>query len=287
MAENILRVEGLTKVYPGFTLDKVSFCAPKGAIVGLIGENGAGKSTALEAILGLIRPDGGKVWLWGQEGESLEPAQREKIGVVLDGGNFPQGLTAEQLDRVLGRIYPSWQAKRYFALLNRLKVPGGKKVKELSKGMKVKLALAAALSHDSRFLVLDEVTSGLDPVVREDILDLFLEFVQDEEKGILISSHITGDLEKVADYIVFLHQGKVLLEKPKDQLLYEYGILRCGEEQFRALDRADLLAWRRQGYQWEALVADRKAAQRKYAQGVADPASLEEIMLMYVKGERP
>ena len=134
MAENILRVEGLTKVYPGFTLDKVSFCAPKGAIVGLIGENGAGKSTALEAILGLIRPDGGKVWLWGQEGESLEPAQREKIGVVLDGGNFPQGLTAEQLDRVLGRIYLSWQAKRYSALLNRLKVPGGKKVKELSKG---------------------------------------------------------------------------------------------------------------------------------------------------------
>ena len=151
--------------------------------------------------------------------------------------------------------------------------------------MKMKLSIAVALSHHSQLLILDEATSGLDPVVRDDILDMFLEFVQDEGHSILVSSHITSDLEKVADYIVFIHQGKVVFVKPKDELRYQYGVLRCGKAQFEEIDRADMVAWRRQDYEWEVLVADREAARRKYPKAVVDPATIDEIMLLYVKGE--
>ena len=162
-----------------------------------------------------------------------------------------------------------------------------KKIKAFSKGMKMKLSLAVAFSHGAKLLVLDEATSGLDPVVRDDILDLCLGFVQEEDRAILVSSHITSDLEKVADYIVFLHKGRVVFCKPKDELRYHYGILRCGAAQFEAIDKGEVLAWRRQDYQWEVLVADRAAAQRKYPKAVVDPATIDEIMLLYVKGERP
>ena len=150
--------------------------------------------------------------------------------------------------------------------------------------MKMKLAIAAALSHDPRLLILDEATSGLDPIARDDILDVLWDFVQDESHSVLLSSHITSDLEKIADYIVFLHRGRVLLEKPKDELRYQYGILKCGETQFAALDRADILAYRKQDYEWDVLVADKAAAQRKYPGAVIDPASIDDIMLLYIKG---
>jgi ABC-2 type transport system ATP-binding protein len=152
--------------------------------------------------------------------------------------------------------------------------------------MKMKLSIAVALSHGSKLLILDEATSGLDPVVRDDILDMFLDFVQDESNSILVSSHITSDLEKVADYIVFIHNGKVVFNKPKDELRYKYGIIKCGAAQFDALDKQDIVAYRKQDYAWEVLVADKGSAQKKYPNAVIDPATIDDIMLLYIKGER-
>lgn len=287
MQDNALTVKDLTKRYQGFTLDHVSFDVPRGSIVGLIGENGAGKSTAINAVLGLVQKEGGSVSFFGRPGEELDGAARSQIGVVFDGSNFPELLTPARLNKVLKGSYPSWDEGKFFSLLEQLGLPQRKKIKEFSKGMKMKLSIAAALSHQAKLLILDEATSGLDPVVRDDILDLFLDFVQEEDHSILVSSHITSDLEKVADYIVFLHQGRVVFCKPKDELIYRYGILRCGEAQFQALRREDMEAFRRQDYQWDVLVADREAAARRYPKAVVDPATIDDIMLLYVKGERP
>ena len=285
MGENALAVKGLTKAYRDFTLDHVSFEVPRGAIVGLIGENGAGKSTTLNAILGLVKKDAGSIEILGQPDEELSPQIRSQIGVVFDGNNYPDMLSARQLNRVFKNIYPHWDEARYLSLLKEMALPLDKAIKALSKGMKMKLSIVAALSHHASLLILDEATSGLDPVVRDDILDLFLDFVQDESHSILVSSHITSDLEKVADYIVFIHQGKVVFSKPKDELKYQYGIIRCGAAQFEALNKEEIIACRKRDYEWEVLIADRTAAQKKYPKAVVDPASIDDIMLLHVKGE--
>ena len=194
-------------------------------------------------------------------------------------------LSARKLNNVLKNIYSTWDENGYFSLLQKMSLPTDKKIKEFSKGMKMKLSIAVALSHHSKLLILDEATSGLDPIVRDDILDMFLDFVQDENNSILVSSHITSDLEKVADYIVFIHKGKVVFSKPKDELKYQYGIIKCGVAQFDAIDKEEIIAYRKLDYEWEVLVADRTAAHKKYPKAVIDPATIDEIMLLYVKGE--
>lgn len=285
MKENALVVHELTKKYSGFVLDGVSFSVPRGTIVGLIGENGAGKSTTLNAILGLIKKDAGTISILGKSEEEMDDGIRNQIGVVFDGSNFPDALSAKKLNNVLKNIYSTWDENQYFSLLQKMSLPTDKKIKEFSKGMKMKLSIAVAFSHQSKLLILDEATSGLDPVMRDDILDMFLDFVQDENNSILVSSHITSDLEKVADYIVFIHKGKVVFSKPKDELKYQYGIIKCGAAQFDAIDKKEVIAYRKQDYEWEVLIADRAAAQKKYPQAVIDPATIDEIMLLYVKGE--
>lgn len=285
MKENALVVKGLKKKYRDFTLDDVSFNIPCGMIVGLIGENGAGKSTTINAILGLIKKDAGTISILGKQDNEIDNGIRNQIGVVFDGSNFPSVLSARKLNNVLKNIYSTWDENGYFSLLQKMSLPTDKKIKEFSKGMKMKLSIAVALSHHSKLLILDEATSGLDPVVRDDILEMFLEFVQDENNSILVSSHITSDLEKVADYIVFIHKGKVVFSKPKDELKYQYGIIKCGAAQFDAIDKEEIIAYRKQDYEWEVLVADRTAAQKKYPKAVIDPATIDEIMLLYVKGE--
>lgn len=284
MQNNTLVVNNLTKKYRDFTLDKVSFSVPCGTIVGLIGENGAGKSTTINAILGLINYDSGNIELLGKQ-DTQDDSVRNQIGVVFDGNNYPEVLSAQKLNRVFKQIYSTWDESKFFSLLKKMSLPTNKKIKEFSKGMKMKLSIAAALSHNSKLLVLDEATSGLDPVVRDDILDMFLEFVQDENNSILVSSHITSDLEKVADYIVFIHEGRVVFCKSKDELRYKYGIIRCGAAQFDTIDKEEVIAYRKQDYEWEVLIADRDKAQRKYPKAVIDPATIDEIMLLYVKGE--
>ena len=285
MIRNALTVSGLTKQYGAFTLSDISFEVPQGTIAGLIGENGAGKSTTLHAILGLIRKDRGEISVLGSPIEELQPEVRENIGVVFDGTNFSEELTPRRLNKVLKGIYRSWDEDYFFDLLNKLSLPAAKKIKSFPKGMKAKLSLAAAFAHHPKLLILDEATSGLDPIVRDGILDMFLDFVQDEENSILVSSHITSDLEKVADYIVFIHEGRLIFSKPKDELLESYGIVKCGAAQFDRIEKQDIVAYRKQDYEWQVLVADRNSAQKKYPKAMVIPASIDEIMLLYVKGE--
>ncbi len=281
---NALKISGLTKTYKDFMLDHVSFAVPCGSIVGLIGENGAGKSTTINAALGLIQKESGVVSIL--EHESLDQDIKEQIGVVFDGSNYPEILSPRKLNRVMKNIYQSWDEQTYISLLQQFSLPPDKRIKQFSKGMKMKLAISAALSHHSKLLILDEATSGLDPVVRDDILDMLLDFVQDEEHSILVSSHITSDLEKIADYIVFIHAGKVIFSRPKDELIEQYGILKCGAAQFDALDRSDIIAYRKLDYEWQVLISDREKLQRKYPKALIVPATIDEIMLLYVKGEK-
>ena len=265
-------------------MDKVSFSVPEGSIVGLIGENGAGKSTTINAALGLIQKDAGYISIMGKE--ELDNDTKEQIGVVFDGSNYPEILSPKRLNRVMKNIYHSWDEHTYMSLLKKFSLPADKQIKQFSKGMKMKLAITVALSHNSKLLILDEATSGLDPVIRDDILDMLLDFVQDEEHSILVSSHITSDLEKIADYIVFIHEGQVVFFKPKDELTEQYGIIKCGAAQFDALDKSDIIVYRKMDYEWQILVSDREEMQRKYPKAMVVPATIDEIMLLYVKGER-
>ena len=279
-----LIISGLTKTYKDFMLNGVSFSVPCGSIVGLIGENGAGKSRTINAVLGLIQKQAGSICVLGKE--QLDNEIKEQIGVVFDGNNYPEIFSARKLNRVMKDIYHSWEEHTFLNLLKKFSLPTDKPIKQFSKGMKMKLAIAVALSHNSKLLILDEATSGLDPVIRDDILDILLDFAQDETHSILISSHITTDLEKIADYIVFIHEGQVVFSKPKDELIEQYGIIKCGAAQFEALDKSDIIVYRKMDYEWQVLVADRAAMKKKYPKALIDSASIDEIMLLYVKGER-
>lgn len=282
--ETLLQVNNLTKYYPNFTLDHISFDVPKGTIMGLIGENGAGKTTTIKAILDLIAKDEGSVTFCGKE-LSSSPSLKEIIGVVFDEINFYKTLTALQVRNILAAAYTQWDDELYHNYIARFDIPLHKEIKDFSKGMKTKLCIAAALSHKPKILILDEPTMGLDPVVRDDMLDILLEFVQDEDHSVLLSSHITSDLEKIADYITCIHQGKILFTKPKDELRYRWGIIRCGESLFETMDKTDILALYKDTHQINVLVADRKKAQRKYKTALIDSPTLDDILLLYVKGE--
>lgn len=282
--KNALTISGLTKTYQDFILDHVSFAVPSGSIVGLIGENGAGKSTTINAALGLIQRDGGQVSILGKE--EIDGDIKEQIGVVFDGSNYPEILSPRKLNRVMKNMYRLWEEQTYFQLLKRFSLPFDKQIKQFSKGMKMKLAISVAFSHQSNLLILDEATSGLDPIVRDDILDMLLEFVEKEERSVLVSSHITSDLEKIADYIVFLHKGKVVFSKPKDELIEQYGMIKCGAAQFGTFDQSDIVAYRKMEYEWQVLVSNREKMQKKYPKAMIVPVTMDEIMLLYVKGEK-
>ncbi len=283
--EYALEIKGLQKKYNSFNLENVDLRLPKGKIYGLIGENGAGKSTTMKAALDLIKKDGGEVLFWGEQLSEHPKKIKEDIGIVFDGINFYETLTPRKVGNVCRKAYQNWDEKFYQNYLDKFEVPTDKEIKTLSKGMKVKLCLAAALSHHAKLLILDEPTSGLDPIIRDDILDIFLDFVQEEENSILLSTHITNDLAKIADHIVFLHKGQVILSENKDDLIYNYGIIRCGSSDFEKIDRKDRLAYRKMDYQWNVLVKDKKKAEAKYKNAIIDVVTLEEMMLLYVKGE--
>lgn len=286
--ENILELQRVSKSFPtaGFALEDVTFSLPYGAILGFVGENGAGKTTTIGCILNTVNRDSGTIKLFGREMTDADTGLREKIGVVYDGDNFPSYWTAAQLARVMAGLYTQWDDALFQKYLADFHLPAGQKLRHYSRGMTMKLAIAAALAHHPQLLLLDEATSGLDPIMRDEMLDVFLEFVQDERRSILLSSHITSDLEKVADYIAFLHNGRLLLTASKNDLAYNYAVLRCRESQFLALDPQDILACRKRDFQIDVLVADGRAAQKKYRDVVIDHVSVEEIMLLLVKGER-
>ena len=286
--ENILELQQICKSFPksNFILDKLSFSLPYGAILGFVGENGAGKTTTIGCILNTVRKDSGTVKLFGKEMRDTDTDIREKIGVVYDGDNFPGFWTAKQLSQVMEGIYTQWDNALFQKYLEDFHLPVKQKIKNYSRGMTMKLAIAVALSHHPQLLILDEATSGLDPIMRDEMLDVFLEFVQEESHSILLSSHITSDLEKVADYITFIHNGKLIMTASKNDLVYNYAVMRCRESQFLALDPGDMIAYRKRDFQIDVLVANGKEAQRKYKGTVVDHVSVDEIMLLLVKGER-
>lgn len=285
--ENILELQQISKTFPksNFTLDQLSFSLPYGCILGFVGENGAGKTTTIGCIMNTIKKDSGTVKLFGKEMLDSDTDIREKIGVVYDGDNFPGFWTAKQLSQVMEGFYTQWDHALFQKYLEDFHLPAKQKIKNYSRGMTMQLAIAVALSHHPQLLILDEATSGLDPVMRDEMLDVFLEFVQEENHSILLSSHITSDLEKIADYITFIHNGKLIMTVSRNDLVYNFAVMRCKESQFLSIDPRDMIAWRKRDFQTDVLVPDGKEAQRIYKNMVVDHVSIEEIMLLLVKGE--
>jgi ABC-2 type transport system ATP-binding protein len=284
--ENAIEVKDLTKDYGSFLLDHVSFTLPGGTVMGLIGENGAGKSTLIKCMLGLIRRDGGSIRLLGEDNLAGGSALREELGVVLDESTFHDGLKAPQVDKILSNIYRKWDSALFESYLERFNLPRDKTFREYSRGRKMKLCIAAALSHRPRLLILDEATSGLDPVVRSEILDEFLNFIQDEEHAVLISSHITSDLEKVSDFVTYLHEGRVTLTGAKDELLEEHGRLACTRSDLDRVAADFVVSTRISQFSCEALIRNKREFRARYPGLTVDPVSLEDLMLFTARGEK-
>lgn len=284
--KNCIEIKGLCKSFDGFALDHIDLTVPGGSIMGLIGENGAGKSTTIKCILNLVRRDAGEITLLGRDNLADELTVKREIGVVLDECCFHENLRPGDVDQILRRVYPTWDRALFQDYCRRFSLPGNKTVKEYSRGMKAKLSLAAALAHRPRLLILDEATSGLDPVVRDELLEEFMAFIQDEDHAILISSHITSDLEKAADYIAYIHRGKVVLTGAKDELLERYGRLVCRRSDLERVDMTYVSGIRSSQFACEALIRDRAAFRKAYPHLTVDPVTLEDIMVFTVKGEQ-
>lgn len=282
---NNVEISGISKSYDNFQLKNVCFNIPAGAIVGLIGENGAGKSTIIRSILNIINLDGGNIKIFGEDSTSLPSSMKEDIGVVLDANVLYPTLTVKNVEKIMSNIYANWDSECFENYMKKLNVPTNKRIKVLSKGMQMKLLLAIALSHNAKLLILDEATVGLDPIVRTEVLNILLEFIQNEQNSVLLSSHITSDLEKIADYIVFIHDGEVLMDDVKDDLIYSHGIIRCTSEIFNNIDPKDIIKYNRKDMGYDVLVKDKSAMQLKYPRCVIDNPNLEDLMFMHVKGE--
>ena len=280
--ENAIEIKDLTKKYDGFTLDKVSFNVPKGSIMGFIGQNGAGKTTTINAILNIVKKDEGAIKLLGLDHEKDEYDAKKQIAAVFDELPFDDRLNAITIDKVLREVFEEWSSETFFNYLDRFSLPRKKKFGKFSKGMKMKLQIASALSHNAKLLIMDEATTGLDPVVRNEILDIFLEYLQNEDHSILMSSHITSDLDKVADSVTFIDKGKVLISGYKDDILYSHGILKCTKDDYKDIAPEDIVSARLNDFGAEVMVADKAECSRKYSGAVIDPATLEDIMLFYV-----
>lgn len=281
-SEYSIELKNVTRDYGSFKLDNVSFAVPTGSVVGFIGENGAGKSTTIKAILGLLKKGSGTVTVLGESADRLSPETKEKIGVVFDGLAFPANLNAKQLDKVLGGIYKTWDSEAFFAYLKRFELPLSKKFSSFSRGMEMRLSIAAALSHNPQLLVLDEPTGGLDPVMRSEILDIFLEFMQDETHSILMSTHIISDLERIADYITFIHKGRIVFSEERNEMLEKHRIIKCTDEELSTIDKEDIIGMRKGRFSNEVLTANAE----KYPALTADSPSVEEIMVYYVRDEK-
>lgn len=276
---NAIEIKGLCRKYPEFELKNITFTVPCGTVMGFIGENGAGKTTTIKSILGLLNKGEGSVKVLGEEAVDLTTETKEKIGIVFDGLSFPDTLNAIQLDKVMSGIYKKWNSEKFFGFLNRFELPLKKKFKGFSRGMEMRLSIAAALSHDPQLLVLDEPTSGLDPVMRSEILDIFLEFMQDESHAILLSTHITSDLDHIADYITFIHKGEIVFTEERNEMRDKYRILKCTEDDIDRIDKKDIIGMKKTRFTIEVLTDNAE----KYPDIVSDIPTIEEIMVYYVK----
>ena len=241
--KNAIEIRNLVKSYSDkFTLGEINLDIPSGIIIGLIGENGAGKTTLIKSILNIIRSDKGNIKIFEKDIKINESEIKENIGVVLDNMFFPELLMPKDINSIMKDVYKNWDEQLFNKYLSEFKLKNNQSIKSMSKGMRKKLEIATALSHHPKLLILDEPTSGLDPVVRNEVLDIFLDFIQDEEHTILLSTHITSDLEHIADKIIFINQGKVVLDQSRDDLLDNYGILKCDVDNFDTISKDDIIA---------------------------------------------
>ncbi|WP_195575102.1 ABC transporter ATP-binding protein [Paenibacillus sp. 1001270B_150601_E10] len=282
---NAIELRNLTKIYPHFTIDNVSLDVKKGYITGLIGPNGVGKSTLIKMMLGMVRPDSGTVTIFGCDMPAQEVDIKQRIGVVSDDCFYYEHLTIRDMNQMIAPFYKKWNDKKFNRYLEQFELSPKMKIENLSKGMKVKFALAVALSHEAELLIMDEPTSGLDPVFRREMLDLLADIMQDEHKSIIFSTHITTDLDRIADYITFINRGKFVFSDTKDSLLERYAIVK-GDSQLLDSDiRKVFVGLRETAVGFEGLVADReKAAQLFGDYVILDKASLEDIMYFTAKG---
>ena len=276
---NALEIKNLTKSYPDFTLDNLNLTLPSGCIMGLVGENGAGKSTTIKLILDMIHKDSGSITILGRDNGDNIKLTKEDIGVVLDEVGIPECLTVNQVGKVMKHTFQNWNDAEYSRLVQKLALPDKKQFKEFSRGMKMKLGIAVAMSHNSKLLILDEATSGLDPVVRDEVVEMFSEFTRDESHSVLISSHIVNDLEKLCDYIAFLHKGKLLLCEEKDLLREEYGLVHCSIDEFQASPFNSVKYKKENAYGVEAMVLRNAVPSDIHI----SPISIEELFVFMVK----
>ncbi len=280
--ENAIEISGLTKRFDGFTLSDVSFNVPKGSIMGFIGQNGAGKTTTIKAVLNIIKADSGKINIFGMDNTRHEYEIKEHISAVFDELPFHDSLSAKQLEIIMDGIYKNWDNAKFKEYLDRFRLPEKKPFGKFSKGMKMKLQIAAALSHGAKLLIMDEATTGLDPVVRDEILHIFLEYLQDESNSILMSSHITSDLEKIADSVTFIDKGRLLISGYKDDIIESHGVIKCSRSDYGDISREDIVSARISDFGVCVMVSDKKACAKKYPGLVIDNTTLDEIMVYYV-----
>lgn len=279
---NAIEIKGLEKRYDGFQLGSFDLTLPSGCIMGLVGENGAGKSTTIKLIMNAIGRDAGEISVLGVDNRSAEFRDvKEDIGVVLDEAYFPEVMSARNVGKVMALTYKNWDAAAFEGYLKKFSLAPDKIFKDYSRGMRMKLAIAAALSHGAKLLILDEATSGLDPMARDELLDIFNDFTRDENCSILLSSHIVSDLEKICDYIAFLHMGRLVLCEEKDRLLEEYALVRLPEERLSELSEESIISRRASGYATEALVLRGGIP----AAIPTEHTSLEDIILFLAKGD--
>ncbi len=284
--ENAIEIKGITKSYDGFKLDNVSFNVPKGSIMGFIGQNGAGKTTTIKALLNIIKIDSGEIKMLGLDHIKDEFDIKNKLAAVFDELPFPEDFNAKNIDIMFRGIYNSWDSKMFYSYIDRFQLPRKKKLGKFSKGMKMKFQIATALSHGAELIIMDEATTGLDPVVRNEILDIFREYLSDDKKSILMSSHITSDLEKIADSVTFIDKGKILLSGYKDDILDSHGLVKCSKKDYKELAPEDFISARISDFGVEAMVSDRSGAKRKYSSLTIEKTTIEEIMLFYVNREK-
>lgn len=282
--ENVIEIKKLSKKYEDFALKDISLSIPNGSIVGLIGENGAGKSTLIKALLGIINADYDELKLFDKEYLQFEKEIKQDIAVIFDETHFNQEFTPRFIGKILANIYPNWQKDKFEKMLEKFNLPAKKKLKKFSRGMKMKLEFAIALSHDAKLLILDEATSGLDPIVRDDILNMIRDFTIDEDHSVLISSHITSDLDKIADYIAYIHQGKLLFNKSYEELYEDYGIINGTKEILETLYDEDIVGYIKEPYSYKILVKNAQDLKRVYCDLEISRPTIEEIMLFYAKG---
>ena len=280
--KKVIELENVTKDYGDFKLDNVSFSVPEGSVCGFIGQNGAGKTTTINLILDVIKRDSGEIRVFGENIDKNSAALREDIGVVFDEMGFHEFMTAKDINIMMKHIYKNWDSEMFFNYLKEFSLPSKKKCGSFSRGMRMKLQIAVALSHHAKLLIMDEPTSGLDPIVRNEMINMFRDFVVEEDHTILLSSHITGDLEKLADEVVFIDKGKIVLAGNKDELLEKHGVLKCKKEELEKVSTSLIVSTEMSSFGAEALVNDRRAAAKLYPDMVIEPAALEQIMIYYV-----